>query len=194
MLRFGRWPFLLLFVVLAACLTSCADKASPTPTAPTATMASSAPNERAAASGVPRCVAVQFEANGVFPFWAPLPLTWTLSGDLEGTMDVTPDLANRKYSGPPPFASGGNMYWEGTAEWHITGGVVSGLTFETVVANRNLISDRPGSPFTVYENIGTQKATSGVAKANFSYKGTGVNDFVAMTQTGSHRYMGEICK
>ena len=88
-----------------------------------------------------------------------------LSGDLEGTVTLLFDPGSLEFAGVTLSNSG-------TAHWVITGGIIPGLgTFDTEFENRNLIVDRPGSPATLFENIGRHRAVGGVDKANLTYKG-----------------------
>ncbi len=132
-----------------------------------------------------KCYSVQFLASAP---GGPADLTFALSGDLVGTYRTEFDPATIEYAGPMPPFSGGTMSIEGAGDWVITGGSVPGLsTFQTTFTNRNLLSAVAGSPSGAFENIGTHRATSGVSKANLSYKGT------ARPSGVEHRYWGVIC-
>jgi hypothetical protein len=171
MCRVSRLLALLLFVLTVTCLAGCADKAAPVPTAPTGVLSSSA------AQTFDGCYTVQFQSTG----YDDTPVV--LTGDLEGTSVVSWD-SEYKWTGKTVANSG-------TAVWTITGGVVPGLTgFQTAFDNRNIATDRPGSPAWVFENVGTHRATGGVRKANLSYKGTYT---WGATPPIVHRYWGVIC-
>ncbi len=122
------------------------------------------------------CATVKFNIGGVV-FPDPIPIT----GDLEGTFAPT-FMGDQKFSGVTT-ANGG------TAVWDITGGVLGPLTFETTFDNRNIDTDRPGSPSTFFENIGRHRALDGVQKANLTYLGT----FSFITFEIDHDYQGVIC-
>ena len=122
------------------------------------------------------CATVRFTVAGVV-FPDPIPVT----GDLEGTF-VGTFMGDQKFSGVTT-ANGGTVAWE------ITGGVLGPLTFETTFDNRNISTDRPGSPAAVNENSGRHRALSGVQKANLTYAGT----FSAISFEIDHDYNGVIC-
>jgi hypothetical protein len=44
-------------------------------------------------------------------------------------------------------------------------------SFDTQFDNKNFFVDRPGSPASVIENLGTHRAMGGVSKANLGYNG-----------------------
>lgn len=106
----------------------------------------------------------------------------TITGDIQGTVMLT-------FVGPVTFR-GATIANGGTAHWEITGGVIPGIvSFDTVFENRNLESDRPGSPAWLFENIGRHRAVDGVGKANLAYTGT----FDVSIPAGDHEYQGVIC-
>jgi len=181
MSRLGR---LLSLILLAAVTSACSGQARPTPAAP-----SGVPWPAAAQTSA-GCYSVQFQAVRVA--MSAGTSAFDLSGDLEGTLRVTFDLGSIKYSGPPPVYAGGTMALEGVGVWTIDGGTVPGLTtFQTTLRNRNFISDRPGSPAYIAENLGTHRAASGVVLANLSYKGT--SDSSVVPPSVVHAYWGVIC-
>ena len=173
-------------ILLGVSIAACSGQAGPTATAPSGVTA-----PPAAANASAGCYPVQFQAVRVATP-APGTSTFALSGDIEGTLQVTFDMGSIKYSGPPPVYSGGTMTLEGVGVWTITGGIVPGLaTFQTTLRNRNMIGDRPGSPAYVAVNLGTHRAASGVALANLSYKGTADSSVVPPSVV--HAYWGVIC-
>ena len=93
-----------------------------------------------------------------------------------------------EFFGDTKFA-GVTMKNGGIAHWDITGGVLGPLTFDTEIENKNLLTNRPGSPGTLFENIGKHRAISGVKKANLHYIGT----FDALTGMTDHDFQGVIC-
>lgn len=142
-----------LLLVPALLLTACAEGE---PTAPRAALRP----EQASASA---CHAVRFTSVGTPQGGGRFAAA--LSGDLEGTLVTTFDFSTVEITG----ATIANA---GTSAWTITGGVVPGLTaFTTAFENRNLDTDRPGSPATRFENHGRHRATGGVALANLTYDG-----------------------
>lgn len=104
-----------------------------------------------------------------------------VTGDLVGT-------ATQTFVGANTFA-GVTVKNSGTATWDITAGVLGAFTFETTFENMNIQTDRPGSPFDVFENIGKHRAAGGVQTANLTYIGT----FPLATLTSDHDYHGVIC-
>jgi len=121
----------------------------------------------------------------VFPMPAgPFSGSATVSGDLEGTSTTEFDPGSITFAGV-------TIHNSGVTHWDITGGVVPGLgTFVTEFDNMNIAIDRPGSPGTLFENIGKHRAVDGVAKANLRYRGT--FDLVPSPH-GEHHYQGVIC-
>ena len=110
------------------------------------------------------------------------PLVGQVTGDLQGTMAVFPDLATVKFAG----ATG---KFAGASDWNITGGILGPLAFTTDGDNMVLAVNTQGSPPWLFENIGKHRATGGVEKANLEYKG--VSD--AITGVTDHDYSGVIC-
>jgi hypothetical protein len=106
-----------------------------------------------------------------------------ITGDLVGTVRVQFDLSSVEFAG----VTVSNV---GIAHWVITGGIIPAITFDTAFENRNLLIDRPGSPATLFENIGRHRALEGVAKASLTYHGT-FN--IVPTGVTDHDYMGVIC-
>ena len=186
MRRLVRSPLFLLCLPLVMCLVGCADQAAQVPTAPTAALSSvpaasaGVQSSSAAAKTSAGCYAVKFQLVAEDPDLVDVHL----SGDLEGTVVYTFD-SDMKFAG----ATVAN---HGTYVWTITGGVVPGLTtFQTAFDNRNIMSDRPGSSGDVFENIGTHRAISGVAKANLTYHGSLI--YQPPVTLLSHQYQGVIC-
>ena len=106
-----------------------------------------------------------------------------MSGDLVGTVAL-------EFAPGSVTFTGQTLSVAGTAQWVVTGGVISGLSaFETEFQNRNLLVDRPGSPGNVFENIGTHRAVSGVETANLTYLGT----FSGLTSQTILSFHGVIC-
>jgi len=187
MRRTVRPPLHFLLILLVASLAGCADQAVQAPTAPTSVSAASTgiqPSSAAQTSG--RCYAVKFDLT------SDDGTSWVLAGDLEGTsLSQFDEAAGFKSAGVTDHGTG-------TAVWTITGGIVPRLTtFQTAFENTNLVKETPASPWNVFENFGTHRATGGVAKANLSYKGTLT---IEVDESGNltyfllaHRYWGVIC-
>jgi hypothetical protein len=167
-------------VIAAICCAACSGSPRVTGGDPVATSLADHSNG-AATSQSAVCHAVAFNV-------APSPVQpgiqeGAVTGDLEGTVRVVFDLATVEFHGV-------TISNAGTAHWTITGGDVPGLTtFDTEFENKNLAIDRPGSPATLFENIGRHRGTSGVEIANLTYQGT----FDAVTRRGDHDYRGVIC-
>jgi hypothetical protein len=88
-----------------------------------------------------------------------------VTGDLEGTVALEFDPGSIKFAGVTLSNSG-------IAHWEISGGIIPTLgDFATEFSNRNLLTDRSGSPATLFENIGNHRATGGVSMANLTYLG-----------------------
>jgi hypothetical protein len=112
-----------------------------------------------------------------------LPLAQYITGDLVGTAEADFSSGAVKFAGAT-YRNGG------TYHWNITDGIIPGLErFETQFDNKNFLTDRPGSPYLLFENIGTHRALSGVERANLTYKGY----FDARILQGHHHYQGVIC-
>ena len=165
-----------------------ASSALSVPTAPTAVTGATGVSTTADSE---KCHSVQFLAS--FEGFDDLDtINFALSGDLVGHLTARVDFEETyKYSGPKRFYRGTES-WNGTGEWAITGGSVPGLSFQTAMTNRNLISAVAGAPAETWENIGSHRALSGVDKANLSYKGTAWGD-PATDYHVEHRYHGVIC-
>ncbi len=114
------------------------------------------------------CYTVKFTVIGESFTPGGVPLEpFAVTGDLVGTTESVPDVP-----GSLKFA-GVTVRFAGVSYWHITGGVVPGLgQFTTSFDNLNHVTDRPGSPATLFENQGKHRALEGVQKANLTYKGT----------------------
>jgi hypothetical protein len=136
----------------------------------------------AAKAGASGCQTVKFNV-AVSPV-GPAALEGPVTGDLVGVVHIEFDLATNKFAGATLSNSG-------TAHWTITGGSIAGVTFDTAFENRNLLVDRPGSPDTLFENIGRHRATAGVAKANLTYRGTFT---LVPAPVTDHDYSGVICQ
>jgi len=136
-----------------------------------------------ASAGQSDCHAVKFNVSGD-PGGSGFVVLGEVSGDLAGTVTMTFDPDSVKFAGV-------TIKVGGVAQWDVTDGVVPGLVeFETSFDNKNLATDRPGSPAWVFENIGTHRALTGVQKANLHY--SGISDF-AEPRAFSHDYQGVIC-
>ena len=148
------------------------------------------PTERASRSAAPTfladrsaCTVVNFTVH-LTPTAEPFHLVGQVNGDLEGTVSFAFDPGSIAFHGA-------TVHNSGTAHWTITGGTVSGLgSFDTAFDNLNHLTDRPGSPATLFENTGTHRAISGVSMANLTYKGTFDG---GSTLSGTHEYHGVIC-
>jgi hypothetical protein len=129
-------------------IAGCSDQSSPT-----------APTSELAVGGSSGCYTVKFttkltQVRGVV-------FTGTVTGDLQGTVDVVFDEFHP--------GTGATILVAANATWHITGGIVPeliGETFVTRLTNRNVAQPGP-----VTKNIGWLDVISGVAKANLHYKG-----------------------
>ena len=168
-----KFPKTLFQVVLIAIASACDRATGPSGDPPVA------PPFANVASG---CYTVSFGWNGT-PSGATT-FTGSLTGDLQGTLTTDLDFSTIRITGS-------TMSVSGTGYWEITGGVVqSPLSFETTIANRNQLADRPGSPGTMFENIGTHSSTTGISKAYLAYTGT----FTAIpSPETNHDYRGVIC-
>lgn len=172
MTRITGWTCLLAVVGLA-----CADAGDPLPLGPGSPMASQHHDPGSS------CFTPEFTVHLV-PLGGVV-FGGAVTGDLEGTVTMEFDIP-----GSLRFA-GVTIKNEGIADWEVTGGVIPGLgSFRTEFRNMNLDTDRPGSPPTTFENIGSHRVLSGVAKANLTYKGT---FDVTPTPSAVHRYRGVIC-
>jgi len=126
---------------------------------PEAVRAASAPDFAAASSP---CHAVAFHV--VAAPSGPGTFTGAVTGDLNGTVSFT-------FVGAPNI-TGTTLVVPATASWSITGGAVPApLAFVTEFDNRNMTSNRPGSPATVIETLGEHRAVSGVEVANLHFDG-----------------------
>ena len=130
----------------------------------------------------PSCYPVRFHQRAT-PL-APFVFLSELTGDIEGTEIVTFDPNSLDFHGV-------TLHNAGTAHWSITRSIVPGLgSFDTEFDNKNFFVDRPGSPASVIENIGTHRATGGVRAANLEYKGA----FTASPEPAAeHDFRGVIC-
>lgn len=179
----------ILLISVLPLFASCAggdQPGAPAMSGPAAPSLASGAGGVATTMGGEKCYSVQFVASAP---GAPGNLTFSLTGDLVGSMTTEFDPSTYKYSGPMPPFSGGTEVLDAMGAWVITGGVVPGLsTFRTTFTNRNLLSAVAGSTPDVYENIGSHRADSGVSKANLTYKGT-----FSIAGGCVHRYQGVIC-
>jgi hypothetical protein len=159
----------------ALLLAACADATAPrSPRAPVA--------PQRAVAGHSGCYTVAFNVTATL--MGPLGATGVVTGDLEGTQTIEFDGSSVGFAGKTVSISG-------TATWTITGGVVPApLSFTTTFDNRNLLVDRPGSPATLFENIGTHRALAGVAMANLNYQGTFT---LVPAPVADHDYRGVLC-
>lgn len=133
-----------------------------------------------AAGGNSRCATVKFNVAVTFT-GANYTYAGPVTGDLVGTQ--TAQFLWQEEPTGVTLANGG------IAHWDITGGVLGALTFDTEFTNRNIGTDRPGSPSEVFENTGSHRATGGVRTANLTYIGS----FPLTTFTTDHYYNGVIC-
>ena len=172
---------LALFVSVILLVAGCADSRTSMPAAPTNALLAT-PTGIQSGSAEARstgCYAVKFhvksEDGGHFYF----------TGDLSGTIEMTWDFDSFKYAGVTEKNGG-------TYTWTITGGIIPELrTFQTAFTNKNLVTDRPGSPDYIFENIGTHRAISGVSKANLAYHGSFI--YQPPVVLLDHLYSGVIC-
>ena len=119
-----------------------------------------------ASGGNSGCYTVKFNVTGPVDENGFQTAPWTVSGDLEGTQLVFPDVP-----GSLRFA-GVTIKLSGEMHWTITGGVIPELEdFKTLFDLKNLNVVRPGSPPDIFENIGKHRALEGVEKANLEFKG-----------------------
>jgi hypothetical protein len=132
-------------------------------------------------AGKSGCYTVKFDVS--LEWVGPgLPFAQSITGDLVGTVRTD-------FSGETKFA-GATQHNGGTTHWDISGGIIPGLeTFETEFDNKNFLTDRSGSPYLLFENIGNHRALRGVEKANLTYNGY----FDARIAQGLHHYQGVIC-
>jgi hypothetical protein len=135
-----------------------------------------------AVAGRSGCYTVQF--NVAFVPTGALGGQGVLTGDVNGTVGIQFEAASIQFAGAT-FSN------SGTATWSITSGIIPGpLTFLTVFENMNVLIDRPGSPPTLFENIGRHRAVTGVETANLHYTGTFT---LVPSPLGDHDYQGVIC-
>ena len=129
-----------------------------------------------------QCQSVHFRIVGAPT--GPVSFSAEISGDLEGTVNIIFDASSFTFAGVTFRNSG-------TAQWEVTGGIITGLeSFETTFSNLNILHDRPGSPETLFENKGKHRAEEGVQKAELTYKG----DFTLVPSPEiDHDYRGVIC-
>ena len=146
----------------------------PTPTAPEM---APAPVSGAfvGSEGASGCRTVKFNVSGFFPIFS-------VTGDLEGTTALL-------FAGDLKF-TGNTIANGGIAHWTITSSVLGPMTFETAFDNRNIMTDRPGSSGTFFENTGKHRALAGVDKAKLTYHGT----FDELIPAADHDYHGVICQ
>jgi len=181
-----------LLLLLVLCMAACSGDA--VPVAPTEVQAPEAvvesPGGVRASAGQSVCYAVKFQIDLHWPTFEgdTEHIGGDVTGDLEGTAEMVFSL------GPDAFGLFGvvskNLV-EATANWEVTGGVLGATDFQTTLNNKDFVIDRPGSPGTLFENIGTHKALAGVRQANLTYKGT--FDLLQPGQPGTHYYHGVIC-
>jgi hypothetical protein len=172
MLQVTRWLPLLLIAGVAACR----DGSGPQPLDITGALSPNLPAQSSA------CYTPRFHVLAVPT--GPTSFEGLVTGDLEGTVSLEFDASSVKFAGATVAISG-------KSHWSITGGVIPGLvTFDTEFENRNIEVDRPGSPATLFENIGTHRAVARVERANLSYRGT----FTTVpSPRADHEYHGVIC-
>jgi hypothetical protein len=133
-----------------------------------------------AVAGASGCVTPHFAT--ALTFVGPGTFSGPITGDLEGTATFV-------------FTPGSDTFNRvthknsGTAYWEITGGVLGAVTFETAFENKNLNQVTPPSPFTVWENIGSHRATDGFRMANLTYTGT----FSLTSLSGVFDHQGVLC-
>ena len=148
------------------------------PTSPTAPRAA-ATDLSVGSSG---CYAPEF--NVAFVPTGDFSFEGVVGGDLEGTVTLEFDPGSIAFAGVAVSNSG-------TAHWVISGGTIPALgVFDTEFDNRNLLTDRPGSPATLFENIGRHREAGGVRKANLEYNGTFT---LVPSPQGFQEYRGVIC-
>jgi hypothetical protein len=128
------------------------------------------------------CYVVEFNVAVAIDPAAIFVAHGVVTGDLQGTATFVFDPASLHFAGK-------TLKNAGTATWDVTGGVTGPLAFTTTFDNLNIITDRPGSPAVITEQVGTHHAVSGVEVANLHYKGS----FSDVTVSGSHDYRGVIC-
>ena len=138
-----------------------------------------------AVAGHSGCYTVQFRVLATLASSIePVTFSGEVTGDIEGAVIIEFDGSSITYAG----ATNSNS---GTATWTITGGVVQApLAFTTAFENRNLFVDRPGSPATLFENLGRHRAASGVEMASLTYQGTFT---LVPAPLADHTYRGVIC-
>jgi hypothetical protein len=132
-----------------------------------------------AVAGQSGCFTPKFHAATVY-VGPGLTFEGPVTGDLIGTQRA--EFTSDAFTGKVEKI-------HGVSEWTITGGVLGELTFITELEGRNISTDRPGSPWWLFENLGTHRALEGVEKANLTYTGT----FSLLTLTGDHDFKGVIC-
>ena len=164
-----------LLLCLVLCMVACTGDVVPVaPDAVAPEVVAESSGGVTASGGNSGCYTVKFNVSGFFPAMA-------VTGDLVGT--------HEPLFGDDFKWTGNTVANGGTAHWVITGGVLGPITFDTTFDNRNILTDRPGSPATFFENTGKHRALDGVEKANLTYKGT----FDALIPAIDHDYQGVIC-
>ena len=169
MSRVGQSSFILLVIGLSACVDA--------PAAPKAR------NLGVSFDAVNvQCSPVQFHVHHVPT--GPFEIVGVTTGDIERSLITVFD------PGSPEF-HGVTLHNSGTAQWTLTRAPAGiPLSFATTFDNMNHFVDRPGSPATVIENIGTHRALSGISRANLEYTGT----FTFLpTPVAEHDFHGVLC-
>jgi hypothetical protein len=149
-------------------VVGCSDQASPT-----------APASELASAGS-TCYAVKFTTP--LTSLSEVAFTGTLTGDLQGTVDMVFDEFHS--------FTGVTIRVAADATWHITGGIIPelvGETFVTRLTNRNILL--PGT--SLAKNIGSLRVISGVEKANLTYTGQTILD--TDPQQTVLNFVGVIC-
>jgi len=181
-----------LLLLLVPCMAACSGDA--VPVAPTEVQAPEAvvesPGGVRASAGQSACYAVQFQIDLHFPTFegGTERIDGDVTGDLEGSAEMVFALGSDAFG---VFGVVSKSLVEATANWEVTGGVLGARDFQTTFTNKDFVIDRPGSPGTLFESIGTHRALTGVRKANLTYKGT--FDVLHPEQPGTHYYHGVIC-
>lgn len=143
--------------------------------------------QASAAGGNSSCVTVRFSTQmaGAGGVW-----TGTITGDLEGTVDVVFAPGTQFHPG-----NGGITMVGGESTWHVTGGVAGwlvGHSFSTVKVNRTIFPAGPGLDL-IFGVNGTERAQSGVEQANLTYRGTlDVSDLTPPFDA-NYQWNGVIC-
>jgi hypothetical protein len=139
------------------------------------------PGSSLAVAGESGCYVVKFTAELAVTSDDPFFASGTVTGDLQGTVDMVFNEFDAFH--------GITIRVAADANWHITGGIIPelvGQTFVTRLTNRNLLL-----PTSIVQNVGSLRAISGVEKANVTYIGQTI--LTEDSQLPTLNFVGTIC-